>query len=233
MIKLEIDYREHQLIAVLHNLRVQIVKTNLDVGDIRISYNDSVICIIERKTLQDLYASIKDGRYKEQKDRLLDVYHRDKIMYIIEGSIYHNHSNDNIRGAFINTLVRDNIKIVNTSDLQETALLLRDMITRMMKHPDKYLHSETNKNNQQNITGIQCHTKKSYITPETFAINALSQIPGVSTSMSRNILSYYENSLKTFIDTATEDVIANIKLDSGRRVGDKTAKQIMEFVSFS
>lgn len=233
MITLEIDYREHQLIAVLQHLQVQNIKTNLDVGDIRISYKDTVISIIERKTLQDLYASIKDGRYKEQKERLLDVYHRDKIMYIIEGSIYHNCSNDHIRGAFINTLVRDNIKVINTTSLQETALLLRDMITRMTKHPEKYVNSDTNRTSQQSIAGLQCHTKKSYITPETFATNALAQIPGVSTMMSRNILSNYGNSLRDFMTCASETLIANVKLDSGRRVGDKIAKQIMQFISFS
>jgi len=43
---------------------------NLDIGDI-IIYNGSYKLIIERKTINDLVSSIKDGRYREQKMRLL------------------------------------------------------------------------------------------------------------------------------------------------------------------
>ena len=38
----------------------------------------------ERKTTCDLYSSIRDGRYKEQKCRLLNNYDKRKILYIIE-----------------------------------------------------------------------------------------------------------------------------------------------------
>ena len=47
-----------------------IIYKNLDLGDIIIEYNDIPLIIIERKTIPDLLASIKDGRYKEQKKRI-------------------------------------------------------------------------------------------------------------------------------------------------------------------
>ena len=44
---------------------------NLDIGDIVFKLEEQIIFIIERKTINDLYCSIKDGRYKEQKNRML------------------------------------------------------------------------------------------------------------------------------------------------------------------
>ena len=51
---------------------ITITKTMLAIGDISIITDDKKdITIIERKTLADLLASIKDGRYEEQSYRLI------------------------------------------------------------------------------------------------------------------------------------------------------------------
>ena len=49
---------------------------NLDIGDYIFKYDDKDILIIERKTIEDYAASIKDGRHREQKQRLLSNYQR-------------------------------------------------------------------------------------------------------------------------------------------------------------
>ena len=78
-----IDYREKSLKTYFEtfdftndkHLKNIILKIeNLDLGDIIIKKDEKVILIIERKTLQDLYSSINDGRYKEQKVRLKTNY---------------------------------------------------------------------------------------------------------------------------------------------------------------
>ena len=66
-----IDNREKDLIELFKNNNVTHVNKNLDIGDIQFIINNEIIYIIERKTYDDLGASIKDGRYKEQKIRLL------------------------------------------------------------------------------------------------------------------------------------------------------------------
>ena len=66
----------------------------LDIGDAIIYFDETDLLnpnkqiIFERKSLGDLIASIKDGRYKEQSFRL-DQYpvHNHNIYYIIEGDI--------------------------------------------------------------------------------------------------------------------------------------------------
>ena len=50
------------------------------------------IVMFERKTLADLAASIRDGRYKEQSFRLIETaaasgFHKHNIVYIIEGDL--------------------------------------------------------------------------------------------------------------------------------------------------
>ena len=85
-----IDSRETQLIKIIENRdldiykdSINISKEQLDNGDIHIKFNETLF-IYERKTTNDLISSVKDGRYKEQKQRLLSNF--ENINYIIEGS---------------------------------------------------------------------------------------------------------------------------------------------------
>lgn len=67
---------------------LQLSKRVISLGDILINTDDDKeICIIERKSLSDLLASIKDGRYEEQSHRLLHASGLlpHNILYIIEG----------------------------------------------------------------------------------------------------------------------------------------------------
>jgi ERCC4-type nuclease len=66
-----------------------IKKEQLAVGDIILEDNKGeVVIIFERKTLYDLAASIRDGRYNEQSFRLdKENIHNHNIVYIIEGDI--------------------------------------------------------------------------------------------------------------------------------------------------
>ena len=65
--------------------KITITKKQLEIGDIHVVFNDNIY-VYERKTMNDLMSSIKDGRYKEQKLRLLSDKSFNNINYIIEGS---------------------------------------------------------------------------------------------------------------------------------------------------
>ena len=68
-----IDDREKNVIPFFEKIDSDI-KYKIDrltVGDYSVLYKDKILFIIERKTWVDLAASIKDGRYKEQKDRMM------------------------------------------------------------------------------------------------------------------------------------------------------------------
>ena len=96
MIKLIIDNREKNLYNNINERDLDIYKNNinikylnLELGDIKIIiYNNEEIIrelVFERKTLNDLNSSIYDGRYKEQKHRLLSNISTNNLTYIIEG----------------------------------------------------------------------------------------------------------------------------------------------------
>ena len=80
-------------------------------GDISFNNDENELLIIERKTLPDLLASIKDGRYREQKLRLINKQKEHiQIYYLIEGDIYRHKQKDLIMSCVFNTMIRDNFK---------------------------------------------------------------------------------------------------------------------------
>ncbi len=98
------------------------------------------IVLFERKTLNDLAASIQDGRYKEQSFRLLQQssatatatagFHPHNIVYIIEGDIgqYEARRNKNnritktaLQSAMVSLLYYKGFSVVRTMNLGETA----------------------------------------------------------------------------------------------------------------
>jgi len=91
-----IDERERDLydkcISIVNSnvTYIQLVKEVLPLGDIYLKTDEGKdVLIIERKTIADLLASIKDGRYEEQSYRLLHSsgFPPHSVLYIIEGSL--------------------------------------------------------------------------------------------------------------------------------------------------
>ena len=101
---LYIDNRETALIENFKEFEANLKKFQVEVcalkvGDILISRNvpsesdsntdiyKNAVLIFERKTCADLLSSINDGRYREQKSRLLSNFKKSQICYIIENDI--------------------------------------------------------------------------------------------------------------------------------------------------
>ena len=92
----KIDVRERSLYNYCKNVferntlfsDINLVSENLPLGDVIIADDKEDKIIIERKSLADLSASIKDGRYNEQSYRLNGIpHHNHNIIYLIEGDI--------------------------------------------------------------------------------------------------------------------------------------------------
>ena len=90
---IEVDYREKKLIKILKSLLEvhEFKNITIDVKNTR-RYNnkneEKEFMIIERKSLNDLASSIKDGRYREQSYRLTNTpLHNHRIVYLIEGDL--------------------------------------------------------------------------------------------------------------------------------------------------
>ena len=93
---IKVDYREAVLLDKINAFLSINKKDHITVTSENLPLGDIIICdsqgneklIIERKTLQDLASSIRDGRYKEQSFRLNECsMHNHNIVYLIEGNI--------------------------------------------------------------------------------------------------------------------------------------------------
>ena len=93
---IKVDVREQDLLNHINHLVANIpifknciIKSEtLPIGDVIIANETEDILIIERKSVNDLLASIKDGRYEEQSYRLNGLnHHNHNVIYLIEGDV--------------------------------------------------------------------------------------------------------------------------------------------------
>jgi ERCC4-type nuclease len=132
---IKIDYRESDLhsecIQIVsfgkYKTPIKIVSENLPIGDIIICHDDgSEVALIERKTLNDLAASILDGRYTEQGFRLHNCsVHNHNIYYLIEGDLkyYKNPRVDKqtILSSFVSITHFKGFSLHKSNDIRQSA----------------------------------------------------------------------------------------------------------------
>jgi ERCC4-type nuclease len=220
-----IDTRERDLIEVLSNTPLGFQIESLDIGDIKI--NDATF---ERKTLADLESSVKDGRYREQKQRALA--NGIELTYIIEGSKSFSYSDASptskmLTGCVINTLVRDRIPIVFTRDLAETIKFIECLAQRMAADPSKY--APTTSPSKPYAASI-CLKKKENVDPAMCFILQLSCIPGISSKKAQDISKTHSiTNMAAFIALLeTMDAPTFAKMTPG--IGKTLAKTIRDFL---
>jgi len=142
-----IDSREVKLIELIKSkspteFKIPYSTENLQIGDIIIKHtldNITYSLIIERKCVTDMIASIKDGRYKEQKIRLLAELANSPntiITYLLEGSsteLRLQQDKTMFNGSIISSIFRDKIPIIRTYSLAETLEILTRLHERFTK----------------------------------------------------------------------------------------------------
>lgn len=125
MAHIAIDDREHALAALL---APHVTKRRLLLADILITGSDGeVVFAIERKTVADLSASLRDGRFAEQRARLVETYGRERVVYVLEGreGVW---SMPKERGALMALHFRDRLQVLRTLDVAETADAVRKLV---------------------------------------------------------------------------------------------------------
>lgn len=243
---IKIDNREKDIITILKNKSYNFDLENLDLGDFQFLDLNSKepIIIIERKTYSDLNASIKDGRYKEQKERLLySVKKNVRKIILLEGSETDKLciSKKILDGVIINTLMRDNIHIYESKNKEATVEFLENIILQLPKYYEDIQKEIVLGEEKVFMNEFNCKTvKKENLTPETCFRNMFNQIPGVSNSIAGVLCDKYKN-MENFIFELKEsaggkkmeiiNLISNEKYGSNmRRIGEKTAEKIYIYV---
>jgi ERCC4-type nuclease len=145
---IKIDVREHELIKLCKYYLeispsykdISIEVEALPLGDAIITDGSNERVIIERKSLRDLTASIKDGRYEEQSYRLNGInHHNHNIIYLIEGDM--NRPNvfkdkmdkSTLYSAMFSLNYYKGFSVLRSIAIDETAMIICNMAYKIKK----------------------------------------------------------------------------------------------------
>lgn len=144
---IKIDTREQDLFTKCQNTisavpkfsDIKLISQTLPLGDIIINDGTNDCIIIERKTLSDLAASIKDGRYEEQSYRLNGLqHHNHNIIYLIEGDMYRFNTfkeridKQTLYSAMFSINYFKGFSVMRSNNLEETAMIACNMAYKLV-----------------------------------------------------------------------------------------------------
>jgi ERCC4-type nuclease len=211
---IKVDARERELVELLTVLLkedkfkgIELVVGSLPLGDVILSLNQSDKLIIERKTINDLASSIKDGRYSEQSFRLSGLDHPNhNIIYLIEGDLskwntYKGTKMDKstIYSALISINYYKGFSVHRSISSAESATIICSMANKLRKDVAKtpyYGGNQPTKSDESsaedNYVSVVKRVKKENITEDNIGELMLCQIPGVSDVTALAIMSKYK-----------------------------------------
>jgi ERCC4-type nuclease len=229
------DYRERALLKLAPNVK----ELTPPVGDIWIGDLSGANLmaggvILERKTGADLEASIMDGRYREQRGRLLAyaAEHKVAVGYVIEGIL------DRLgarldESALLKHITRlqfhHRIPVVQTASSKETVRLAELIEQQWTKDAGKFAWECLSEG--ANSTNASTFTAASYIksacrdSPDTFLLGTLTQCRGISESLARLIMSKYPT-LEALMAATASDLAVISEEGSKRKVGKAVAERL-------
>lgn len=228
--KLVIDNRENGVIQVFKDrqLESECEIESLPLGDFVFREDTVQHLIIERKTYDDLAASIVDGRFREQKSRLAEMRENSsKIMYIIEG-------NDRgykgkvpyktLQSAILNLLLVHNFKVMFARDTCGTVDILM-MIKNKLEAP-------SNSGTDSGTVVVKMPSRGDKIRENLFLLQ-LMVIPGVSQKTGEAICSRYSCmfALVEALKEGGEHLLADIQLNEKRKLGKALSAKIYKAIT--
>lgn len=242
MVLIKVDTRESALLQHIQQQiknvsafnSIKLMVESLPIGDLILCDESSLqeLVIIERKCIQDLLSSIKDGRYEEQSYRLSGTpdCHNHNIIYLVEGDTYKIHRKSPMEQTIIYSSMFSlnyykGFSVFRSFSMEESAYIVCNMAYKIqleIKKGEKtpYYTNNSNINHQleNSSTDTQANTdkqtadtdqdqgskgprdnyvqvvkkvKKENVTTSNIGEIMLSQIPGVSTVMSKLLMDKY------------------------------------------
>ena len=227
-VAIKIDYREAALIALLQQRGVVALEIGpLEVGDVSIGGG---AIVVERKTEADLCASIRDGRWREQKQRLDLLKAADpsvQVVFLIEQvepakrSALDFHM---MQCAIVNTLLRDHSLLLYSECLQQTAEYI------------ELLHKKACNGDFAKPRGsaleIEAGLLKKKMTKSDYTKVVLAAIPRVSLETAAHITALYPtlDALLQAFKAGGPNLLADILLNK-RRLGNKLSSDIYAYLT--
>lgn len=240
-----IDTREHALKKCLTQGGQAFTSKALTVGDIWIQRTELVPqpeegmvpalngLVFERKSLADMQASLFDGRWREQKARLLHVCHENKMRpaYILEGSLSFPPSNLTVSAIrkLVNRLqFHHDIPVLWSETIDDTADLVKTALEQFQADPAAFEKWSGDAAVSQGAywQTLSAVKKTNNDDPDVFARQVLALCPGLSIQVADAIMKAAGPRLAD-VFAKDEKTIADIKTPSGRRVGPAVAKRLL------
>lgn len=248
-----IDNREHKLIASIQAIAPTLNVTigALPLGDIVL--NGSIL--VERKTIDDLVASIKDGRYNEQSFRLAGTtdYDNHNIMYLLEGDIrgYKPDVRARVYSAIVSLSHFKGFSVMRTMSVDETAAFLVQAATKLAKEaaapsghrPYRAAAAAAEGESSVSVSGgtkapyvsAVKRIKKDNVTPANIGEMLLCAIPGIGDVVAVAIMAHYDGKwLRLMQDVVDNGALPAISYtnDAGqtRKVSSKCLADIVRYL---
>jgi crossover junction endonuclease MUS81 len=242
---------EKRLIKAFAELGFDYETEPMDVGDIQIRLPDEngeytiVELILERKEGKDLCSSITDGRYEEQKSRIISLFNdgrmnASKVYYLIENFCapdgrygYETPVRKRMWSSITNTLYRDGFHVFQSKTLEESAEFINSLKNSVSKW--------SNTSHDTTTDGIKVHEvnlKKKKVTPDDFFMHSLMLIKGMQEDSAASIVELYPtfNSLIGKYNRMIEKGLDPNKLfkdtlrqSGSRKIGPAMSKKVFEF----
>ncbi len=212
--------------------------TGTSTGDSTVSHSTGItqpIFIIERKTLKDLKSSINDGRYREQKARLMNhrKEHGSRLLYIFEGAHHGPRAvpERTLLSCCVNTAMRDRIPVHRTQSIEGTVLFIMKLLKNINKWPVGW-----NNGTPIEYSSTLRSKKKDNMTPEVCFVRQLSSIPGIAATSAHQIKEQYKcmsNLIKAYLlienEGEREDLLKDVKIN-GRRLGKIRSARVHQYL---
>jgi len=246
--KIIIDERESHLysgsVGILEQNpfpNIHLSKEVLPLGDIMLKTDEDIpVILIERKSVQDLLASIKDGRYEEQSFRLMNSTEfpaRQSILYIIEGMFTHHKDRKTVLSAITSLQLFKGFSVQRTCSILETAeyiIHMADKIERDFKKGKTFVFSKT-EDVSVPVPAPYCtvvkKVKKENITAQNMGEIMLCQIPGISANAAIAILKHTNGSFLHLLDILKTNPSELESIMIGEKKGRKISKSIISKMS--
>jgi ERCC4-type nuclease len=247
-VRLLIDTRESDLITLFKEQDVLHESVTLDIADIEI-VDGSRRFLMERKTIKDLAASIVDGRFKDQKDRMLGILEREPttaISYILEGNL-RGGDTERISGRITVGMIRNllytiqykyRIPVIQTTSVRDTAMYIRRFHQYLVEHPDFIpVGSGSNAGCASYKTLLPTPVSNRGTSHKDLSIAAMTVVAGVSHKTSEFIVNSLPESCQGSVFLATqqicktdmETILGSIKI-SGKRIAEKTRMALINWM---
>ena len=231
-----LDHRESALIAAMEaagQAAAEVV--GLETGDILIKDEaGEPTVVLERKTVADLAASIRDGRWHDQLRRLADARDSGGLAPGVvveghlapwgrEGACTGSVTTSALRSAALGAAFRDGVPVLFTADASETAALVE-----CLRRKADALRRVRGEAQEAVVNRGRLLRRSDDLTPRRLALAQLCAVPGVSPAVADLALGSHET-LVSWLTSADSDPVCLAELQrskGGKRVGRKLADRL-------